>query len=106
MLAELKWIVEHVDVHPFIQSLILILLVEQDVSESITISKLDRKETVNPAQLELPMEMPQFQAVYQHVLNRLEQEPSTLDLVQSLLAKHAIVTYPFEWLDYDVKMLQ
>lgn len=101
MLAELKWIVEHDDVHPFIQSLILILLVEQDVSESLTISKLNRTETVNPAQLELPMEMPQFQKVYQYVLNRLEQEPSTLDLVQSLIAKHAIVTYPFEWLDYD-----
>ncbi|MEG0384859.1 CDC27 family protein [Solibacillus cecembensis] len=101
MLAELKWIIEHDEIHPFVQSLLLILLVEQDVSESLTISKLNRTETVNPSQLELPMEMPQFQVIYQHILNRLEQEPSTLDLVQSLLAKHAIVTYPFEWLDYD-----
>lgn len=101
MLAELKWIVEHDDVHPFIQSLLLIVLVEQDVNESLTISKLNRTENINPAQLELPTEMPQFQKVLGHVLNRLEQEPSTLDLVQSLIAKHAIVTYPFEWLDYD-----
>ncbi|ATP41301.1 hypothetical protein CSE16_15235 [Solibacillus sp. R5-41] len=101
MITELKWIVEHEDVHPFIQSLILILLVEQDVNVSLKISKFNRMEMVNPAQLELPMETPQFQAVYQHVLNRLEQEPSTLELVESLIAKHAIVTYPFEWLDYD-----
>ncbi|MEK4426426.1 tetratricopeptide repeat protein [Solibacillus sp. FSL K6-1523] len=101
MLAELKWIVEHEGVHPFIQSLLLIVLVEQDVSEPLTISKLNRTENVNPAQLELPTKMPQFQKVYQHVLNRLEQEPSTLELVESLIAKHAIVTYPFEWLDYD-----
>lgn len=101
MLAELKWIVEHDDVHPFIQSLLIIVLVEQDVNESLTISKLNRTENINPAQLELPTEMPQFQKVNEHVLNRLEQEPSTLDLVQALIAKHAIVTYPFEWFDYE-----
>ncbi|MEG0472426.1 MAG: CDC27 family protein [Solibacillus sp.] len=101
MIAELKWIIEHEDVHPFIQSLLLILLVEQDVNVLLQISKFNRAEMVNPAQLELPMETPQFQAVYKHVLDRLEQEPSTFELVESIIAKHAIVTYPFEWLDYD-----
>lgn len=100
MIPELKWIVEHPEVHPFIQSLLLILMVEQQVGESFTIAKFNRTVTITPSQLELPMDRPQFQAVHQHVIYHLEQEPSTLDLVQALIAKHAIVTYPFEWMDF------
>lgn len=32
---------------------------------------------------------------------KLEQDPSTLEMVQYLMAKHAIVTYPFEWHPFE-----
>ena len=32
---------------------------------------------------------------------KLEQDPSTLEMVQYLMAKHAIVTYPFEWQPFE-----
>lgn len=33
--------------------------------------------------------------------SKLEQDPSTLEMVQYLMAKHAIVTYPFEWHPFE-----
>ena len=98
---QLKEIIEHEETHPFVKSLILILLVEQEVSIEVEIKKFNRVQKVNPVELELPTKMPHFQVVTALVIEQLEQEPSTLELVQSLIAKHAIVTYPFEWLDFD-----
>lgn len=100
---QLKAIIEHEQINPFIKSLILILLVEQEISIDVTINKFNREKTVNPAELELPTNMPQFQHVSNYVLQALEKEPSTLEMVEFLLSKHAIATYPFEWLDYDVE---
>lgn len=101
LVQKLKQIVESESIHPFIQSLILILLVEQEVQQDVTVSKFNRSQTVNPSQLDLPTKMPQFQTISNYILEQLEQEPSTLEFVQFLLSKHAIVLYPFEWLDYD-----
>lgn len=98
---QLKEIIEYEETHPFIKSIILILLVEQEVSMEIEIKKFDHIQTVNPLELQLPTEMPHFQAINEFVIEQLEQEPSTLELIASLIAKHAIVTYPFEWLDFD-----
>lgn len=97
---ELKKIIEYEETNLFIQSLIVILLVEQQVVMDVVIKKFDREITVNPATLELPTKLPQFQEVSAILLEKLEQEPSILELAQYLIAKHAIVTYPFEWLDY------
>ena len=86
--TELKGIVENTSTHPFIQSLILVLLVEQQVAMDVTVTKFDRVQTINPAELELPTKLPQFQAISEIALDRLEQEPSILELVQYLIAKH------------------
>lgn len=94
-------IIEQEEIHPFIQSLLLVLLVEQEVATQVTVQKFGRTKQVNPAQLELPTKLSQFQEISDYVLEKLEQEPSILELVQYLIAKHAIVTYPFEWLDYN-----
>lgn len=101
----LKQIIEHEVTHPFIKSLLLILLVEQEVNIDVVIQKFGCQKTVNPLTLELPTKMQQFQAITAQVLEELEQDPSTLELVQHLVAKHAIVTYPFEWLDYETEDL-
>lgn len=99
--AEVVSIIENPSTHPFIQSLLLVLLVEQQVATDVHVQKFGRKQEVNAATLELPTKLVQFQEISAYVFKQLEQEPSTLELVQYLIAKHAIVTYPFEWLDYD-----
>ncbi|WP_274307607.1 tetratricopeptide repeat protein [Solibacillus daqui] len=98
---ELKIIIETESVHPFIQSLLLILLVEQQVNIPIALAKFNHMDTINPAQLELPTKLPQFQEVMVHITEMLEQDPTMLEAVNHLVAKHAIVLYPFEWSGYN-----
>lgn len=101
LVEEIKTIIETESVHPFIQSLLLILLVEQQVNVDIAITKFEKMATVNPSQLELPTKLPQFQAVTAKITEMLERHPSMLEVLGHLLAKHAIVLYPFEWIGYN-----
>lgn len=93
----LKAIIECSTIHPFVQSLALILLVEQEVAIDITVSKFEQTKVVNPANLVLPNQLPQYGEIKNIIEMKLEQDPTTLEMVQYLMAKHAIVTYPFEW---------
>lgn len=99
----LKAIIECSTVHPFVQSLAVILLVEQEVAIDVTVSKFNQTKTVNPAHLVLPNQLPQYKKIKNIVENKLEQDPSTLEMVQYLMAKHAIVTYPFEWQPFEAE---
>ncbi|SOC02682.1 hypothetical protein SAMN05880501_10388 [Ureibacillus xyleni] len=101
IVSYLKSIIEHEKTHPFIKSIILILLVEQEVNIELNISKFNLKRVVNPSTLELPTKLPQFINVSKMIGDKLQKEPSTLEMVEYLIAKHAIVTYPFEWLEYE-----
>jgi len=103
IVQNLKAIIENEDTHPFIKSIVLILLVEQQVDVNIKISKFNQEKYVNPSVLELPTKMPKFMAVSKIIIEKLEKEPSTLEMVEYLISKHAIVTYPFEWLDYETE---
>lgn len=97
----LKAIIECPTIHPFVQSLALILLVEQEVSIEITVSKFNKTMTINPINLVLPNQLPQYGEVKKIIESKLEQDPSTQEMVQYLMAKHAIVTYPFEWHSFE-----
>lgn len=99
---ELKKIIESDNIHPFVKSLALILLVEQEVSIEIDVRKFEHAKKVNPMHLQLPTQLPQYVQVKEIVENELEQDPTTLEMVQYLMAKHAIVTYPFEWSPFEV----
>lgn len=101
LVEQLQEIIESETIHPFIQSLVLILLVEQEVNVNLTVQKFGRVEVVNPSQLNLPTKLSQFQEITSIILEKLDQDPSTLEFVQFLMSKHAIVLYPYEWLDYD-----
>lgn len=101
IVQQLKDIIEDNRSHPFVKSLVLILLVEQEVDINITIKKFDRQMDVNPTKLLLPTKLPQYLKVISLVRNQLEQEPSKLEMVEYLISKHSIGTYPFEWIDYD-----
>lgn len=99
----LKAIVENENTHPFIKSIVLILLVEQQVDVNILIRKFGIEKNVNPSKMDLPTKMPQYIAVSKLIIEKLEKEPSTLEMVEYLISKHAIVTYPFEWLHYETE---
>jgi tetratricopeptide (TPR) repeat protein len=100
---QLMDIIKHEKTHPFIQSLILILFMEQDISASIYVTKFGVTKLVNPKDLPLPIGTHKVYAVTQKLQEHFEQQPTTLELVQTLVSKHAIVMYPFDYLDYEVE---
>lgn len=101
IIVHLKNIVESHRTHPFVKSLILILMNEQNIDIELKIRKFDRMIVVNPSKIGLPTELSQYKMISNIVSKKLQQEPSVLDMVEYLIAKHAIVTYPFEWLDFQ-----
>jgi len=97
----LKAIIECSDIHPFVRSLALILLVEQEVSIEVAVTKFEQTKIINPTELALPNQLQQYSEIKKIIESKLEQDPSTLEMVQYLMAKHAIVTYPFEWHPFE-----
>jgi tetratricopeptide (TPR) repeat protein len=96
-----KAIIEEETVHPFIQSLLLILLVEQEVSIEISVAKMGMKKQINPAEYPLPTKLPQFKQIYSMLAEEFDQNPTVWEMLQQVLSKHAIVAYPFEWTPYQ-----
>ncbi|WP_146551165.1 tetratricopeptide repeat protein [Rummeliibacillus sp. SL167] len=93
-------IIEDKRAHPMIQSFVLYLLVQQQIDVEVQVRKFGEMCTVNPKNLKFPEEMPVAKEVLKLVEEKLEQEPSALEMVQYLLTRHMFVTYPFEWFHY------
>ena len=93
----LKGMIEEDEVHPFIRSLLLSLLIEQEVSIEISVSKFGMEKKLNPAESKLPTELPQYQEIRNILAERYDQNPTVWEMLQEVLSKHAIIAYPFEW---------
>lgn len=98
--SEMKVIIENDATHPFVKSLLLILLVEQEINMTVTVAKFDQSKQLNPLHLPLPTKLPQYEEITEIIAEQLAQEPSVLEFALQLIDKHAIVLYPFEWSRY------
>lgn len=101
IVPQLKQIVEHAYCHPFVKSMILILCVEQQVDIEMKVEKFGKVLDVNPSLLTVPTKMPQYLSILKMIEKQLDDNPTFLEMVESIMTKHAIVTFPFEWLDYE-----
>lgn len=97
----IKNILSEESVHPFVQSLLLIALVEQQINVEIVVRKFGLEVAVNPSTLSLPTQMEQSRQVLAQLAEHFEQNPSTLEIIESIVIKHAIVLYPFGWEPYS-----
>lgn len=96
----MKAVIENESIQPFIKSLLLILLVEQEVNLDVTVSKFGQSKALNPVDFPLPTELPRYKEISEKIAEQLAQEPSTLEFAMHLIDKHAIVLYPYEWSGY------
>lgn len=103
IVPQLKEIVENEETHPFIKSLILVLFKEQQVDMEVIVEKFNIIRKINPVKIGLPTDLPQYKMISNMVIDKLQQEPSILEMVEYLIAKHSIITYPFEWLDFNTE---
>lgn len=103
LLPQMQMIIESSRIHPMVQSMALYVLVEQQVDVELMIEKFDHQMKVNPKELQLPDEMPVATDVLARLPEELEKESSVLEMVQYLVARHLLVTYPFQWFDYTAE---
>lgn len=101
--TKLKKIIEAEDVHPMIQSVALYLLVEQEISIEVKVTKFGHSQLFNAQKLVLPEQMDIVNEVMKRTEETLQQEVSTYDMVQYLVARHILVTYPYAWFEYEAE---
>lgn len=94
-------IVESTQFPPLIVSFALLLLREAQCEQTITVKKFGQQIEIVPAKLTLPNEHPMVQNVLVTIADLLGQNPSQLELANSLVEKFAILTYPLTWGDYE-----
>ncbi|MGD6816755.1 tetratricopeptide repeat protein [Metabacillus sp. 84] len=91
----LKSLLEHTHAHPVIKTMILQVLIEHEVSKSVTVEKFGDVQTVVPAALSLS-DTP----FAKKVLNLLDdtlgaENPALFEAVKELWIRHLFVLFPF-----------
>lgn len=100
-LTLLQGIVEHESTHPFVQSLALLILKEQEINVRVQVKKFNHDRSFITTELLLPTQMPQYQYIENFLEEHLMQDPTALEMATYLLAKHAIAVYPYEWQPFE-----
>lgn len=84
--------------HPFIKTILLNILKEQEYGEDILVEKFTRKQVVNPLLLKNIDEMEQIREIEENLKEHLENhEPVLLQLLIPLVERHFFLMYPFEF---------
>ncbi len=100
---ELVAIVESSLLSPITKSFAFLLMVHEEIDRIMSIEKFGQTSEVNPMWYPDPAETPVVQQVLNLVKEKLNQNPSKLDMVEDLILRHSFATYPFEWMDYGAK---
>ncbi|GER66155.1 TPR repeat-containing protein YsoA [Weizmannia acidilactici] len=96
-IGEIRGFIRNPDEHPFIQTLLINVLKEQGISDTFEIQKLNRHDTVNPAEL-----LPIFETqLYNLLITRLSRDveqknPTLYAHIKTMVDRHFFLLYPFE----------
>lgn len=84
--------------HPFIKTILLNILKEQEYGKKILVEKFTRKEFFNPLYLENMVEMEQKREIEEKITAQLEHDdPVLLQQLLTLIERHFFLMYPFEF---------
>lgn len=100
---QLVGIVESPLLSPVTKSFAFLLMVHEEIDRMMTIEKFGQTLEVNPKWYPDPAETPVVQQVLTLTKDKLNQNPSKLDMVEDLILRHSFATYPFEWMDFEAK---
>ena len=94
---EIQHYLQQEDTHPFFKTMLLNILKEQEYSQPIEVKKFSIIESMIPSELPDLKEQEYFKKVFGLLEKELSQnDPSLLDMTQSLLERHHFLLYPFE----------
>ena len=96
-IVEIKDYLQSPEGHPFVKTMLLLLLKEQEVQEPCDVEKFLKHKTVIPAQLEDIQERVFFTAIVKYLDDVLGQEnPSLCELALQLVERHHYLLFPME----------
>ncbi|WP_052343497.1 tetratricopeptide repeat protein [Bacillus massiliigorillae] len=96
-LGEINNYLQSEEGHPFLKTMLLLILKEQEVLEECIVNKFSKCKPVVPGLLEDVHSRPFYVETEKHLENVLEhQNPSMLQLVQQLLERSQFLLYPME----------
>ena len=96
-LLEIKDYLQSPDGYPFLKTMLLLILKEQEVQDSCDVEKFLKHTSVVPAELENLEERDFFVQVKQMISDQLEHENPTLWLLaEQLLERHHYLMFPFD----------
>lgn len=85
-------------VHPFLQTAALNVLMEHQIQSPVQVKKFDYDGEFIPAELPDLMEMPLYQAVIAKLDEELENEnPVLLEQLMEMIRRHQFLLFPFEF---------
>ncbi|MDF2856395.1 MAG: hypothetical protein K0Q87_2246 [Neobacillus sp.] len=83
--------------HPFLKSMLLSLLKEQEYDKEIIVKKFKKVATVTPAELSEIQSQPRMKEIERILSDRLESsDPVLFENIRAMIERIFFITYPFE----------
>lgn len=90
--------------HPFMKTMLLHAMLEQEIDKEVTVKKFDWEQNVIPAQLLPPQENEQLQLIQKNLQHIEQNDPVLFQHIMSLLERHLFLIYPFSLPSFDDKV--
>jgi tetratricopeptide (TPR) repeat protein len=91
--------------HPFLKSMLLQLLKEQDVNEEMVVEKFQQRHSINPIHLvdmDSYMEATDITAILKRVME--QENPTLYESMKEMVTRHSFLLFPIERQPSDPKM--
>ena len=94
---EIKEYLQADEGHPFLKSMLLSLLKEQEYDKEITVKKLNNVATVTPTELSEINSQPRMKEIERILADRLESsDPVLFDNIRAMMERIFFISYPIE----------
>ncbi|MGJ7912330.1 tetratricopeptide repeat protein [Neobacillus sp. LXY-1] len=96
-IEEIEEYLESESGNPFLKTILLTILKEQEINKEITLKKMSIQKIVNPAQLPEVREQPKEKKILEELAKNLEShDPMLLENITALVKRIFFISYPFE----------
>ncbi|WP_137743951.1 tetratricopeptide repeat protein [Robertmurraya siralis] len=96
-ITEVKQYLESEEGHPFLKTMLLNILQEQEYEKEIQVEKFGKVKLVVPSLLIPSTEMKQMKDVQKELFHLENEDPVLYQHIMSLIERHLYLLYPFEW---------
>lgn len=103
-ITEVKDYLEDAEGHPFLKTMLLNILQEQEYEKEVQVEKFGRRKRIVPGVLVSASEMKQMQDLQKELIHIENEDPVLYQHIMSLIERHLFLLYPFELLPEDASL--